>query len=145
MHVPQKEHRNMLYNLCVRAVITDPGLYYDDLVDILSFNVEEGEAVAIIAKRRRRAISETDRDAVTNGKRRIARTYIDRAHRNGRITYHDRQDGVTTPRTVFLGDPPRGGGPAGRLRTWQDELRATEEVAGILDRTRAELSGEAGT
>lgn len=145
MHVPQAEHRTNLYKLCIRAVVTDPGIYYDDLVDILSFNVEAGAAVAIIERRRRRAISETDRDAVTSGRRYVARAIIDRAHRNGRITYHDRQDGTATPRTVWLGDPSKGGGPAGRVRTWDDELVSTASVAGILDRTRTELTGEAGT
>lgn len=140
LNVPQAHHRTLLYQLCVRAVLEEDGIYYDDLVDILAYNVEEGEAVAIIQRRRRREINETDRDAVTSGKRYVARAIIDRAHRYGRITYLDTQDGRSIPRKVLLGTPPTGGGPAGKTRTWDDEREATRGAAArVLDRTRAQL------
>lgn len=138
MKVPQQQHRSMLYRVCVALVLEHEGLYYDALVDALASLVHDDQALIAISQKRRRAISETDRRAIDQGKRYTAHRIIDRAHRNGRITYLDRSD-TAESRTVWLGDPPKGGGRYGIQRSWDDErANITDETRRLLDRSLIE-------
>lgn len=139
MNVPQSENRTGLYSLTIAAVLARDGLFYDDLVDILAFNVTSQEALAIVRRRRRNNVNETDQRAIASGKRYVARAYIDRAHRYGRIRFST-STGTNHARTVWLYRAPRGGGPNGVQRRWEDERAAvTDQTAALLDRTVTQL------
>jgi hypothetical protein len=115
---PQSGRRSREYDQVMRMVLTSEGLPWAALIEAVAGVVTDERAIATMRRRRRRTPDETDGRAIAAAKRHVARAIIDRAHRNGRITYLDPDRGT---RTVWQGDAPNAGGKGGRQYTWDDE------------------------
>lgn len=103
MSIPQRNNRDFMYKMVLAFVMDDEGLHYRELIERMTPFIHDDQALTIVQRRRRKDISETDWRAIDIGKRHVARTYIDRAHRNGRIQY----SGQGATRQVWLLSPPQ--------------------------------------
>lgn len=101
------QHRSDIYQLVIALAYMRQMIQYQAAVLYIAPYIDEQRAKAYRLSRLKKTPSETDADTTHKGQRALARKYIDAAHRAGRITYWDREDGT---RFILPGDPPTTGG-----------------------------------